>query len=444
MVRESYRNPSPIRSGIVHAGLSLSVFGGIAAVIGAGIHFTGNASAAGPRQVIALFEVAPTDAPSLTGRLPDQTLEADRQDYAEPALQYSSFNYDEPSLGVPSLDETDDAKFISAAEQPQIDGIRINGKFVPAGQSLSQVTKQETTPQPAAMKIAAPVLAPKAISTEGLYERSSVGNLPIIAEDGRTVAAAYARPFANPENKPTVSLIVGGLGTARNGKYTKAAIEELPPEITLSFVANATNLKTLIRRARAAGHEVIIEAPMEAYETGRRRAHPRQLSTIASKADNANNLAWVLSRADGYFAIMNYEGGKFATDEAAVAPVMQELARRGVGFFETGTLPGSVLKAEAQRASGYYSLSSEVVDAQADSTAIEERLSELERLALENGKALGTGFPYPVTIDTVKAWAERLESKGIVLAPASSTFTIPNVQPVTASKARAATSDGAR
>ena len=437
MARGSQRDPSPLRSGIVHAGLSLSVFGGIAAVIGAAVHFTGDASAAGPRQVISLFEAAPTEDPGLAGRLPDQLQAAAVRQPQEPSLNFDAVN--EPTLDVAMPSDAGQYVAIPAPKEPAVDGIRINGKFVQAGQSLSQVTEQaeQSEPEPAAKP-------PEPMSTEGLFKRTSAGRLPAITEDGRTVREAYARPFANPEGKPTVSLIVGGLGTARNGKYTRAAIEELPPEITLSFVANADNLRSLVRRARAAGHEVIIEAPMEAYETGRRRAHPRQLATGVSEADNSSNLAWALSRAEGYFAIMNYEGGKFATDARVAGPVMKELASRGVGFVETGTLPGSVLAIEAGKVGGYYAISSDVIDAQTDGSAIEARLRELERMAIKNGKALGTGFPYPITIDTVKTWAERLESSGIVLAPASHVLSVPKVQPVTASQATAATSDGAR
>ena len=443
MGRGRYREPSPLKSGVVHAGLSFAVFGGIAAVIGTGIHFTGDADAAGPRQVIALFEVAPTEAPSLSGRLPDD-LDIVQPEAPMEDMVLEAAVYDEPSLGVPAPGETAQYVSIPSPVEAKVEGIRINGKFVPNGQSLSQVAAQK--PEAETTEAAAPKAAPKTISADGLYERTALGKLPIKAKDGRSVMQAHARPFSNPDGKPAVSLIIGGLGTARNGKYTSAAIDELPPEITLSFVANAANLKSLVRRARAAGHEVIIEAPMEAYETGRRRAHPKQLSTALSPVDNLAHLAWAMSQTDGYVAIMNYEGGKFATDASVVAPVMKELSRRGVGFVESGELPGSVIAVEAARAAGHYAHAPEIIDAQADGVAIEERLKELERLAMEHGKALGTGFPYPVTIDTVKAWAERLESKGILLAPASSTLTVPKAQPAVAATAnsRAAISDGAR
>ena len=94
----------------------------------------------------------------------------------------------------------------------------------------------------------------------GLSQPGSNGPLPMIAPDGRVPAQAYARPF-RPNGKPRVALIVGGLGL--NAVTTRAAIERLPPEVTLSFVPYADNLQSWIDQARAQGHEVMLEMPME-------------------------------------------------------------------------------------------------------------------------------------------------------------------------------------
>lgn len=444
------RDPSPLKAGLVHAGLSAAVFTGIAAIIGTGIHFTGDAEAAGPRQVIALFQVNPDESPNLAGRIPDNLQTIAEVEEEEPLLDLSEFEDEALEIAAEIPATAIVAKRV-VVEKP-VEGIRINGKFVPNGKSLSQVTnEQQAEPeikiQTATIETEAPV-APKpeakTISADGLYERSATGSLPVVSKDGRTVFQAYARPFSNESGKPTVSVIIGGLGLKSNGRYTAAAINELPPEVTLSFVANAANLKSLVKQARAAGHEVIIEAPMEAYEKGRRRAHPNQLSSAASADKNLKNLAWALSRTEGYFAIMNYEGGKFASNAAAVQPVLKELARRGVGFVESGDLPGSTFAGEARKASLSFAQSGDVIDTQTDGTAIEQRLKELERRAMKDGQALATGFPYPVTIDTVKMWTERLEDKGLVLAPASTVFAKSNRRPVTSAQTRAATSDGAR
>ena len=37
----------------------------------------------------------------------------------------------------------------------------------------------------------------------------------------------------------------------------------------------------------------------------------------------------------------------------------------------------------------------------------------------ENGRAIGVGFAYPVTIEQFRLWAEGLKAKGYQLAPAS-------------------------
>ncbi len=123
--------------------------------------------------------------------------------------------------------------------------------------------------------------------------------LPRIAPDGRTPADVYARPFINPGNKPVVAIVVGGLGI--NATHTKSAIDELPPEVTLSFAPDATSLQTWINRARAAGHEVLIETPMEAYDYGRMKMHPLTLLADAGEAANRSRLDRVLGRSTGYF-----------------------------------------------------------------------------------------------------------------------------------------------
>jgi len=45
----------------------------------------------------------------------------------------------------------------------------------------------------------------------GFFAPGPAGPLPIIAQDGRTPAEAYARPFKS-NGRPKVSLVIGGLG----------------------------------------------------------------------------------------------------------------------------------------------------------------------------------------------------------------------------------------
>ncbi len=129
------------------------------------------------------------------------------------------------------------------------------------------------------------------------------GPLPIIGADGRTAAEAYARPFT-PNGRPKVSMVIGGLGL--NAQTTRAAIETLPGEITLSFAPYAEGLQGWIDLARAHGHEVLLETPMEPADYPANDPGPYTLIAANRPEDTVRKLEWLMSRATGYFGLSNY------------------------------------------------------------------------------------------------------------------------------------------
>jgi len=243
----------------------------------------------------------------------------------------------------------------------------------------------------------------------GLYTPGPGGPLPIIGADGRTPFEAYARPFA-PNGRPRIALVIGGLGL--NAKATRQAIDELPPQITLSFVPYAEGLQGWIDLARARGHEVLLETPMEPADYPENDPGPYTLLTTASASDQAKKLEWVLSRATGYFGLTNYLGSRFLTSDPAVAAFTGALRGRGLAFIDDGQAArkgGGLPRASADR----------IVDDQLSETAIDQQLAALEVSASQRGQALGSGFAYPVTLTQVARWTEAVESRGFQLAPAS-------------------------
>jgi uncharacterized protein len=244
----------------------------------------------------------------------------------------------------------------------------------------------------------------------GLISQGPDGPLPIIGPDGRTAAQAYARPAGAALGKPEVALIIGGLGL--NAKATQQAIDGLPPEVTLSFVPYADGLQDWIDKARAAGHEVLIEAPMEPKDYPDNDPGPDTLMAAAGPQETVQRLDWVLSRASGYFGVTNYLGSKFLQSPTAVGVFENELRERGLAFIDDGAaanVGGGLPRATADR----------IVDDQLDGQAIEAQLGALETQAQRSGKALGAGFAYPVTLDEVARWAAGLPQRGLQLAPAS-------------------------
>jgi hypothetical protein len=371
---------SALRTGLSQLALSLAAFGTIAGAAVGAVMLFGDADAGGPRIDISLFNEQNGPPPLLKTRI-NNALDA------ETGL--------EPTLPGVDYDE--------ALPEGSGDG---------GGEASFTVTEIATNAVPTASPL---VKAPVA----GFFERTPAGDLPRISADGRTPAEVYARPFAAPAaGAPRVSLIVGGLGL--NQKHTLSAINELPPEVTLSFVPYATDLQTWINRARQAGHEVLLELPMEAYDYPNVDTGPHTLLTSAKPEENVRRLNLLLGKASGYYGVTNYQGAKFATDARAAAPILKALKTRGLVFTHDGAAARSALPQAALEANLVFSVADRIVDVEPSADAIDRELLQIEALASQNGKAVGVGYAYPVTIEQFRIWTAGLKAKGYQLAPASS------------------------
>lgn len=261
-------------------------------------------------------------------------------------------------------------------------------------------------PPPAALATGPLPAAPIA----GLYTPGPGGGvLPVIAPDGRTAAEAYARPFT-ADGRPKVALVIGGLGL--NPQTTRAAIETLPPEITLSFAPYAEGLQGWIDLARSHGHEVLLEAPMEPVDYPANDPGPYTLIAANRPEDTVRKLEWLMSRATGYYGLTNYLGSRFVTSDTAMTTFTLALKARGLAFIDDGQASlrgGPIPRASADR----------IIDDELAAGSIDGQLKMLEAGAAGRGQALGSGFAYPVTINQVRLWAAGLSGRGLQLAPAS-------------------------
>ena len=429
MAAKAHREPSPLRSALKHSVLSFATVGLTLTAMAGGIHVWGSDDTSSPVRQIALFETeAPTiTTPQLKTRLassnaPVRQIAApafNEADSAPPFVTDAMIARGEagaPDLGVDYVDGVSRVVRVAAQsdEVPERQEVRINGISVSSGQSWQESRSTLALPR-------APVSA--------VAERTPAGTLPRISDDGRTPAGVYARPFANTEGRPTVSIILGGLGINRT--HTRSAIDELPPEVTLSFAPGTRDLQGWIDQARAAGHEVLLEVPLEAYELSSGPAHPQSLTTAMQEAQIASRLSALMASASGYFGLTNYQGGRFLRSPESVTHLARLTAARGLAFVEDGSLPRSAMDTVATDAPLRFRRANFPIDTQPHGGDIQERLLELETLAIDKGSSVGSGFAYPVTIDILKAWTDTLPAKGIVLAPASAaTHTRPAATPV--------------
>ena len=251
-----------------------------------------------------------------------------------------------------------------------------------------------------------------------VLEQSPLGPLPRIGSDGLEPWRVYARPFDATDLRPRVAVVLSGLGLSNAA--TEAAIQGLPGGVTLAFQPYSDGLQRWIGLARAAGHETLLNLPMEPQDYPQSDPGPQALFTSLSAAQNVQRLEWALSRVTGYVGVMNHMGSQFLSKPEAVEPVMQQLRGRGLLFLDDGVLQASVGAAVATNQGVPHAIGDRFVDNEEISrVAIDRQLAEVERIALEIGAAVAVAQPYPVTLERLRVWLLSLEDKGIALAPVS-------------------------
>jgi polysaccharide deacetylase 2 family uncharacterized protein YibQ len=220
--------------------------------------------------------------------------------------------------------------------------------------------------------------------------------------------------------------MVGGLGVSASA--TQAALAALPAGVTLGFAPYAGDVGEWAGKARAGGHEVLLQIPMEPFDFPDSDPGPNTLRAGQDEEANLQRMSWALSRFTGYAGVSNLLGQRFLSDSAALAPALTHLNRRGLYFFDNGTASQSVAPTVAAQVGIPAVQSNAHIDSIQTATEIDRRLLELESQARANGSAVGSAFLYPVSIARIAAWAKTLEARGFVLVPVSAIVNQPAKQ----------------
>lgn len=282
----------------------------------------------------------------------------------------------------------------------------------PTAQSVSTAINVELPPtggSKATLLIPAP--------DPGLIEDNPNGPLPIIGKDGRQAWQVYARPFDAKDARPRVALIVTGIGLDQT--LSQAALDRLPGTITLGFDPYAGNVKNNVATARSLGHEALLGLPLEPLDYPRQDPGPLTLLTSLDASQNADRLAKLMGKATGYVGFVAIMGARFETENSSLLPVLENLKRRGLMFADDKAPEQSVVAPIATQMKLAWAAGNSVLDSESDPAAIDQALAGLETSAKRSGAALGIAALSPALLDRVAAWLVALDSRGVVLAPAS-------------------------
>ena len=254
-----------------------------------------------------------------------------------------------------------------------------------------------------------------------LVEDSQYGPLPKIAADGRRPIDVYARPskyaVKAADQPPRIAVLINGMGMS--DAATADAIKGLPAPVSVAYGAYGRNLQDWVTKTRAAGHEVLLQIPLEPQDYPTNDPGPHTLLTSLPPEENMKRLQWLMSRFTGYVGITNLMGAKFETTQDSFLPVLEEVKARGLMFVDDGTTQNSTVGQIAGTIGLEYGTGDVDIDAVPSPDSIAKALAHLESLAKERGSAIGVASAKPATIKQLAQWVSQLQGKGFVLIPVS-------------------------
>ena len=218
----------------------------------------------------------------------------------------------------------------------------------------------------------------------------------------------------NIEGRKLIAIVIDDMGVDRKRSERAAA---LPAPLTLSWLPYAHDVGQQAAAARAAGHEILLHAPMQPQ--GHQDPGPNALLVNLSTDEIRRRVDADLDLLPEAVGLNNHMGSRFTRDAHAMAPVIDELKRRGLLFLDSRTTGGSVGADEARAAGVPYAVRDVFLDDVMTVAAVQAQLAKVEEVARRRGFAVAIGHPHDATIEALGPWLRALPAHGFVQVPLS-------------------------
>jgi polysaccharide deacetylase 2 family uncharacterized protein YibQ len=273
------------------------------------------------------------------------------------------------------------------------------------------IPPERAPPEPAPLK---PALfrgfAPAELS--GMIEVTEEGQrLPRVSPSGWMPWIAYARRF-DPAGRPArVGVLMINLGASE--ALMKRAVDELPGEVSLAFLAGTPDLPRRLREAREHGHEAYLMLPVE-DPNGPAERGIRPIQAAAEPTENLRRLRAAMARGEGYVGFVIASAGPVSQSESAVRPLLKEIADRGLALIEINPTPATaaIHRLTVELGTGY-ARTNDVLDYKLADGGIAGNLDRLVAWAGEIAPdqpprhGFGVMQPDDGAIDALLAWFRR-------------------------------------
>lgn len=335
-----------------------------------------------------------------------------------------------PVVPEPMPEQPDTAAPAPVPQDKAEDEAEAKAENAPAAEApaekTAEATEQPATPAPveaappaSTVEEEAPAAPPPseepAITLAPVEEQTAQGILPVIAPDGTKPWNYFAKKAAS--GSPRIAVVVSQLGLS--AQHTQDAIA-LPPAVSLSFSPyGREGMAALAEAASAAGHELLLDLPMQTARFPADDPGPYGIRTDLDASENLARLTAVLGKARGYVGLMGTSRDVVGNEAAKIVPLIQELERRGLLFVAGHAQPPAGMFRIQRKATVPVLLTDVVLDERITETHIRNQLARAEDRARTVGSALVLGRSYPLTVELLAEWLATLPGKGFVVVPVS-------------------------
>lgn len=267
----------------------------------------------------------------------------------------------------------------------------------------------------------APVRSDVEDAIAGLYETTSYGPLPIKRlTDGKTAFDLYRPPFErHQDSHGIIALVMVDYGLS--DKISAKAITTLPSAISMVASPYARMIQPKVTGARAYGHEVWLQIPIQDANFGLDDPGPITLLSGIKKEQNLIRLKSTLGRATGYVGLTVINAPDFSMSADGIDFLFSFMDERGLAF--SSAAPNDTMSAEtAARFPVPFGRSNLWLNESHDYKELNASLKAIENIATKDGVAIAYFYPSPKIIETLTQWQKTLATKKIQLAPLSATI----------------------
>jgi len=301
--------------------------------------------------------------------------------------------------------------------------------------TLNDAANSPATPPPSKAEVPSFIAAPQ-ITSDGvtikslnpdLQEEGDHGPLPRVAPDGRAPWQYYSRPFPEDDKRPRLAIIIKDMGLSAAG--VKDSLATLPGTVTFAFSPYADDLAKSMQSARDAGHETMLELPLEVPPGSTMDNGTLTISSAQTSSVNQDNFVKLLSHMIGCVGVITDGGQQLVNNENMLRPLMQNMLTRGLLMVDDTQQNETLSPLIAEQLKSPWARSLFTIDATLSQDTMDAAMAKAIEAAKQNGRAVVVASASPLTRSVISAWTHRLERQSLVaLAPISAVVTIGSVQ----------------